>query len=69
MRTLLRVLGAVITLQGACGVVDRFVALPWLGAVLLTRTGVFGGYQLYGCLLMVALGVALVLAANAAAAG
>lgn len=66
---LLRVLGAAIALQGACGVVDRFVALPWLGAVLLARTGVFGGYQLYGCLLMVALGVALVLAANAAAAG
>ncbi|MBB6376714.1 hypothetical protein BKA01_003972 [Pseudonocardia eucalypti] len=69
MRMLLRVLGAVIALQGACGVVDRFVTLPWLGALLLTRTGVFGGYQLYGCLLMVTLGVALVLAANASAAG
>lgn len=66
MGMLLRVLGAVIALQGAGGVVDRFVALPWVGALLLTRTGVFGGYQLYGSLVMLALGIALVLAANAA---
>lgn len=66
MGMLLRALGAVIALQGAGGVVDRFVALPWLGALLITRTGLFGCYQLYGSLVMLVLGIALVLAASAA---
>ncbi|WP_028927810.1 hypothetical protein [Pseudonocardia acaciae] len=67
MRVLLRVLGVLMVLQGAGGVVDHLGGSHWLGPFLINRTGLFDGYELYANLVLGALGVAVVAAASSAA--
>jgi hypothetical protein len=64
MRGLLGALGVLMVLQGTGGILDHLGARPWFGLILINRSGLFGGYEIYANLVLAALGIAVIAAAR-----
>ncbi len=76
MRTVISLLGLFVALQGALGAVDHLVGQTLLGfvfslfnRVVLPQLGFLTGYELFANLVLAAIGVIVVVAAQAVPVG